>query len=58
MLRWSAIFFIISIIAAMFGYTNIAGVALDFAKILFLIFLIPAIVLFICGLLFVGSRNI
>jgi len=50
MLRWAALFFIISIIAAMLGFTNIAGSALDIAKVLFILFLIPAVVLLVCGL--------
>jgi uncharacterized membrane protein YtjA (UPF0391 family) len=57
MLRWSAVFFVISIIAAMLGFTSIAGSALDIAKILFFIFLIPAIVLLICGLFVFGTKS-
>ncbi len=54
MLLWSALFFIISIIAAMLGFTTIAGSALEIARILFFIFLLPAIVLLICGLFIFG----
>lgn len=57
MLRWAAIFFIIAIAAGVLGFTNIAGAALDVAKILFAIFLISAIVLFICGLFIFGSKS-
>ena len=56
MLYWSAVFFVISIVAAMLGFTTIAGSALDIAKVLFVIFLISAIVLFICGLFFFGPK--
>ncbi len=56
MLNWAATFFVIAIIAAMLGFTNIAGSALDIAKILFVIFLISAIVLFICGLFVFGPK--
>ena len=49
MLRWSATFFIIAIVAALFGFTQIAGSAMDIAKILFFIFLILAILIFIFG---------
>ncbi|MCR4337992.1 MAG: DUF1328 domain-containing protein [Candidatus Omnitrophica bacterium] len=56
MLRWSAIFFVIAIIAAMLGFTDIAGAAVDIAKFLFFIFLIPAIILLIWALFFVGSK--
>lgn len=57
MLSWAATFLVISLIAAMFGFTNIAGTAMDIAKILFFIFLIPAVILFICGLFFIGSKT-
>jgi len=56
MLKWAATFFVISIIAAMLGFTNIAGSALDIAKLLFGIFLFIAIVLFVCGLFLFGSK--
>ncbi|MBP6342903.1 MAG: DUF1328 domain-containing protein [Candidatus Omnitrophica bacterium] len=55
MLRWSAGFFIISIIAALLGFTNIAGSALEIAKVLFVLFLIPAVLLFIFGM-FIATR--
>ncbi len=45
---WSIIFLVIAIIAGIFGFTAIAGAAIGFAKILFIIFL----VLFIVSLLF------
>ena len=48
MLRWAAVFFIIAIIAAIFGFGNIAAGATDIAKILFFIF----IILFVISLLF------
>jgi len=47
MLRWAAAFFIIAIIAAVFGFGDIAAGATDIAKILFFIFL----VLFVLSLL-------
>lgn len=39
MLRWAAIFFIIAIVAAIFGFTGIAQGAAAVAQILFFIFL-------------------
>lgn len=48
MLRWAIAFFIIAIIAAVFGFSDIAEGATDIAKILFFVFL----VLFIISLLF------
>jgi uncharacterized membrane protein YtjA (UPF0391 family) len=49
MLRWAATFFVIAIVAALLGFTQIAGSALDIAKILFVVFLILSIVIFILG---------
>jgi uncharacterized membrane protein YtjA (UPF0391 family) len=37
MLKWSAIFFVIAIIAAVFGFTGIAAGAASIAKTLFFI---------------------
>lgn len=39
MLRWALVFFIVAIIAAICGFTNIAGAAAQMARILFFIFL-------------------
>ena len=49
MLNWAATFFVIAIIAAIFGFTNIAGSAIDIAKILFVVFLVLAVLSFIFG---------
>ncbi len=48
MLRWAAIFFVIAIVAAAFGYGGIADGAADIAKILFFLF----VVLFVLALIF------
>jgi uncharacterized membrane protein YtjA (UPF0391 family) len=48
MLRWSIIFFVIAIIAAIFGFGGIAEGAASIAKVLFFIFL----ALFIIAILF------
>jgi uncharacterized membrane protein YtjA (UPF0391 family) len=40
MLRYAVIFFIVAIIAAVFGFTGIAAGAAEIAKILFFIFLV------------------
>lgn len=52
MLRWALLFLIIALIAALFGFTTVAGTAYAAAKILFFVFL----VLFVITLLF-GSRR-
>ena len=49
MLNWAATFFVIAIIAAVLGFTSIAGSAIDIAKILFFVFLVLAVVSFIFG---------
>jgi uncharacterized membrane protein YtjA (UPF0391 family) len=49
MLRWAVIFLIIALVAAVFGFTDIAAASADIAKILFGIFL----VLFL-GAVFIG----
>ena len=48
MLRWSLVFLIITLIAALLGYTPIAGASYAAAKTVFFIFL----VLFVVSLLF------
>jgi uncharacterized membrane protein YtjA (UPF0391 family) len=49
MLYYAAIFFVVAIIAALLGFTGIAGSAMAIGKVLFFIFLILAIVMFISG---------
>jgi uncharacterized membrane protein YtjA (UPF0391 family) len=56
MLRWAAIFFIIAIIAAIFGFTNIAAGAVSIAKILFYIFLVLFILTLLLGAKIFGGK--
>ena len=49
MLNWALTFFIVAIIAAVLGFTNIAGSAIDMAKILFYVFLVLALVSYVFG---------
>jgi uncharacterized membrane protein YtjA (UPF0391 family) len=51
MLRWALIFFIISLVAAVFGFAGIASAAAGVAKVLFYLFLALAVVMLIAGLL-------
>jgi uncharacterized membrane protein YtjA (UPF0391 family) len=55
MLRWALIFFIVAIVAALFGFGGIAATASGIAQILFYVFL----VLFLVSLLFglAGGRK-
>jgi uncharacterized membrane protein YtjA (UPF0391 family) len=50
MLRWSAVFLVIAIIAAALGYGGIAADAAEIAKVLFFIFLGIFVVTLILGL--------
>ncbi|HBG07292.1 MAG: DUF1328 domain-containing protein [Geobacteraceae bacterium GWC2_58_44] len=50
MLRWALIFFIISVVAAFFGFGGIATAAAGVAKMLFYLFLAVAVILLIAGL--------
>lgn len=51
MLRYAAIFFVIALVAALFGFTGIAAGAVEIAKILFFVFLVLFVVSLIFGLL-------
>jgi uncharacterized membrane protein YtjA (UPF0391 family) len=49
MLHYAVAFFIIALIAALFGFSGIAASATGIAKILFAVFLVVALVTFILG---------
>jgi len=49
MLRWALIFLVIGLIAAILGFTNIAGASIAIAKVLFFIFLAIFLILVIAG---------
>jgi uncharacterized membrane protein YtjA (UPF0391 family) len=49
MLRWALLFFIVAIIAAVFGFGGIAGEAAWIGKILLVVFLILAVVSLVMG---------
>jgi len=50
MLHYAVVFFIIALVAALFGFGGIAASAAGIAKVLFLVFVIMAVVTFIAGL--------
>ncbi len=50
MLYWSAAFFIIAVVAALFGFGNIAAGATSIAKILFFLFIVLFLVSLLAGL--------
>lgn len=49
MLQYAAVFFVVALIAAVFGFTGIAVGAAEIAKILFFIFLIAFVVSLLMG---------
>jgi uncharacterized membrane protein YtjA (UPF0391 family) len=56
MLRWSAIFLVIAIVAAIFGFTGIASGAAAIAKTLFFIFLVLFLGALILGYTIFGKK--
>jgi uncharacterized membrane protein YtjA (UPF0391 family) len=50
MLRWAVIFFVISMIAAFFGFTDVAAGAAEIAKVLFYVFIAIFVVFLVLGL--------
>ena len=51
MLHYAVVFFVIALIAALFGFGGIAAGAVGIAKILFYVFVILAVVTFLFGLI-------
>jgi uncharacterized membrane protein YtjA (UPF0391 family) len=51
MLRWAVIFLIIALVAALFGFTDVAAASAGIAKILFGIFLFIFLVVLVLGLM-------
>lgn len=49
MLRWALIFLVVALVAALLGFTTIAGGAMGIAKILFFVFIILAVIAFVAG---------
>jgi uncharacterized membrane protein YtjA (UPF0391 family) len=50
MLKWAVIFFVVALVAALFGFGGIAAGAASIAKILFFGFLIVAAIMLVVGL--------
>jgi len=50
MLHYAVVFFIIAVIAAIFGFTGIAAGAVEIAKVLFFIFILLFVVSLVMGL--------
>lgn len=52
MLRWALAFFVIALIAALFGFTGIAQGAVQIARVLFFLFLVLFAISLIFGLIY------
>jgi uncharacterized membrane protein YtjA (UPF0391 family) len=50
-LKWAPIFLVVSLIAALFGFTGICAASADIARVLFFIFLVIFVVLLVLGLM-------
>ncbi len=55
MLRWAIVFLVIALIAAVFGFGMVSGIAWDAAKILFFVFIVLAVLSFLGGFMQRGS---
>lgn len=51
MLRWAVIFFIIAVVAAIFGFTGVASAAAGIAKVLFWLAVAVFVLFLVLGLL-------
>jgi uncharacterized membrane protein YtjA (UPF0391 family) len=49
MLHYAAVFFVIALIAALFGFGGIAASAIEIGKILFFVFAVLAVISFLFG---------
>lgn len=56
MLRWAAIFFVIALVAALFGFTGIAAGAASIAKVLFFVFVVLFLIAIIGGTMLVKKK--
>jgi len=56
MISWTITFLIIAVIAALLGFTTIAGTAIGIAKIIFFIFLVLFVISLLAGALRGGNR--
>ena len=50
MLQWALVFLVLGLIAALLGFTSVAGASIGIAKILFFVFLAIFAVMLIMGL--------
>lgn len=58
MLYWALVFFLVAVLAAIFGFGGITSAALGISKILFVVFLILFVVSLVWGLKGRGPRPV
>jgi uncharacterized membrane protein YtjA (UPF0391 family) len=58
MLYYAALFFVVALVAALFGFGGIAAGAVEIAKILFFIFLVLFVVSLVFGLIRRGGPRV
>jgi uncharacterized membrane protein YtjA (UPF0391 family) len=49
-LKWALVMFLVSLVAALFGFTGISAASADVARVLFYVFIVLFIVLLVLGL--------
>jgi len=49
MLHWALVFLVLGLVAALFGFTGIAGASIGIAKVLFFVFLAIFVVMLLLG---------
>jgi uncharacterized membrane protein YtjA (UPF0391 family) len=49
-LKWALIMLIVSVLAAFFGFTDLAAAGADVARVLFFIFIVVFLILLVLGL--------
>jgi len=54
MLKWAIVFFIVSVVAGLFGFTGVASGAKSIAKVLFVIALVIFLIVLVFGV-FLGT---
>jgi uncharacterized membrane protein YtjA (UPF0391 family) len=57
MLRWAVLFFAVALIAALFGYSGMAGAAASVAEVLFFAALVLAIAMLVAALVSRGGYS-
>lgn len=58
MLRYAVVFLVVALIAALLGFTTVAGTAIEGARILFFVFLVLFVLSLILGRRTVGGETI